>query len=210
MRYDAMRCTCTAGRWRIGFWRVPVCQCRCAQVPWDKPGLVGQVGGSFSHSHRQCRCTAYLALREIPLFWPPFRCFGFCLCRRRWLAESKLDSSTRQTHALYSEAVQLWPIIVKATISKVQTIGSLGLGYLQSACSPLARGKEESEDSMVARRWLYAAAGLGRQLGHSKGSKELGTEAELHLLNADVEECGRTKQDGQQRRREMPLSLSPR
>lgn len=72
------------------------CVCRCGM----RPGVLGQIrvlrelGWHLSHSHRianapiPSRCASYLALGQIPLFWPPFRCFGSCFCHQCWRKES--------------------------------------------------------------------------------------------------------------------------
>lgn len=43
----------------------------------------------------------------------------------------------------HRETVQLWPITVKATNLKVQTIGSVGLGYLHLSACPWPMGDEK-------------------------------------------------------------------
>lgn len=50
---------------------------------------------------------------------------------------------------------------------KVQTIGSVGLGYLHLVCVPLAHGKEEVEGSAVMRRWCSQEWSWGSSWGGS-------------------------------------------
>lgn len=48
---------------------------------------------------------------------------------------------------------------------KVQTIGSVGLGYLHLVCVPLAHGKEEVEGFCGDETLVFAGVELGKQLG---------------------------------------------
>lgn len=71
---------------------------------------------------------------------------------------------------------------------KVQTIGSVGLGYLHLVCLPLAHGKEEVEGSAVMRRRCSHEWSWGKQFGDLTGRKGVGireVETEMHLLKAD-------------------------
>ena len=58
---------------------------------------------------------------------------------------------------------QLWPIIVRATNLEVQTIGSVGLGYLRlSACSWLMEREVEVGSSIdEGLGWAGAELGAG-------------------------------------------------
>lgn len=139
---DWMRCEGIYVHWLIGFSAhemllVCVCVCVCLSVSADAPRCLGDKSGfveagvaslAFA-SYRQCtpipsRCIAYLALRQIPPLLPTTpnsRCFGSWLCHRCWRKES--------------EAVQLWPIIVKAIILRCRPLGRLGSAIcIWSAC----------------------------------------------------------------------------
>lgn len=63
-----------------GFWWCVA----CVSVSVDAPSCHGTDGSGFvAFASSRCanapipsKCIAYLALRHIPLFWPPFQCFG--------------------------------------------------------------------------------------------------------------------------------------
>lgn len=79
------------------------------------------------------------------------------------LAERKLD----QTHAMSSEAIAAVADHCQSDNLKVQTIGSVGLGYLHLVCVPLAHGKEEVEGFCGDETLVFAGVELGKQLGGS-------------------------------------------
>lgn len=148
-----------------------VCQCRCAEVSWRQIRVCGSWGGisririvSPMHPDPTLRCIAYLALRQIPLFCPPHLPFdASALGCATGAGGKKARPDTRHVQRSGAAVADH----CQSDNLKVQTIGSVGLGYLHLVCVPLAHGKEEVEGFCGDETLVFAGVELGKQLGGS-------------------------------------------
>lgn len=191
-----MRCSCADE-----FWGITVFGAVARPSARMRPGVLGQIrvcgnrGGIFRIRIANApippsRCASYLAAgakTDSPLLAP----FSMLRLLRvpPMLAERKLD----QTHAMSGEAVQLWPIIVKATERQILRCRPLGrLGSAICICLRTLGSWERRSGGLCGDETpVCERVELGTQLGHARSrSWELivGVEAEteMHLLKADV------------------------